>query len=77
MCKLKYIGHFMKKGASVFSDASRGRYHNHSEAISRLKDEVFGTESHRSDDKRNLISDRWNIENDVRKSFDRYVLNHG
>lgn len=77
MCKLRSIKHFIRRGASVFSDASRGQYHNHSDAITRLKEEVFNNESHRSDDKRNLMSDRWNIERDVRKSFDEYILSNG
>lgn len=77
MCNLRSIRYFIKRGASVFSDASRGQYHSQSDAIARLKEEVFGNESHRSDDKRNLMSDRWNIERDVRKSFDEYILSNG
>lgn len=77
MCKLRSIRHFIRRGASVLSDASRGQYRNHSDAITRLKDEVFSNDSNRSDDKKKLMSDRWNIERDVRKSFDEYLLSNG
>lgn len=77
MCIIKDIRHFIRNGALVFSDASRGKYRNHSEEVARLKDEIFSCESNRSDDKRNLVSDRWNIEKDVRKSYEEYVIKHG
>ena len=77
MCNLKNISRFLKNGAAVFSDASRGQYRNHSKEISKLREEIFGCNQQKSDDKKNLRADRVNIERDVRKSFDEYLLIHG
>lgn len=77
MCILKEVGRFIKNGASTFRDASQGHYKQDSDAISEIRKEILEKDRGRSDDKKNLIEDRKNIEGDVRKAFDEIVLSHG
>lgn len=77
MCILKEVGRFLKNGASTFRDASQGRYRQNSEAISEIRKEIFEKDRSRTDDKKNLMGDRKNVEGDVRKSFNEIVLNNG
>lgn len=77
MCVIKELSRFLKRGATTFHDASRGRYHEESEEILELRKEIFGKESRRSDDRQNVLKDRKAIEKDVRKSFDKLALKNG
>ena len=77
MCVIKELSRFIKKGTSTFRDASKGRYHKESKEIIELKEEMFGKESRRSDDRQNVLKDRKAIEKDVRKSFDKLALRNG
>lgn len=78
MCIFKEFGKFVRNGASVFSEASRGQYNRESQEVQSIKNEVFSKKYRSfSDDKRNLAKDRENVSNDIRKSFEELVLNNG
>lgn len=77
MCIFKEIGKFVKNGASVFNEASKGQYQRESEAVRSIKKEIFTKDDGSfSNDKRNLIKDRESVNNDIRKSFEKLVLNN-
>lgn len=77
MCILKEVGRFIKNGASTFRDASQGRYRQNSDAVSEIRKEIMEKDRDRTDDKKNLMEDRKNVEGDVRRSFEEIVLNNG
>lgn len=75
MCMLKRkVGSFIKRGAATFRKASKGQYKQNSEAISDIRKELFGRENERADDKKKLLGDRRNIEDDVRRAFDKLAI---
>lgn len=76
MCIVKDVAQFIKNGARVLRDSSRGEYKQESEIISRLKEELF-IESDKIDDKSKLKQDRKNIERDVREAWDKLKLSNG
>lgn len=76
MCIVKDVAQFIKNGARVLRDSSRGEYKQESEVISRLKEELF-IESGKMDDKSKLKQDRKNIERDVREAWDKLKLSNG
>lgn len=76
MCVVKDVAQFIKNGARVLRDSSRGEYKQESEVISRLKEELF-IESGKMDDKSKLKQDRKNIERDVREAWDKLKLSNG
>lgn len=76
MCIVKDVAQFIKNGARVLRDSSRGEYKQESEIISRLKEELF-IESGKMDDKSKLKQDRKNIERDVREAWDKLKLSNG
>ncbi|WP_289074338.1 hypothetical protein [uncultured Bacteroides sp.] len=76
MCIVKDVAQFIKNGARVLRDSSRGEYKQESEIISRLKEELF-IESDKMDDKSKLKQDRKNIERDVREAWDKLKLSNG
>ena len=77
MCILKEVGRFIKNGASTFRDASQGRYRQNSDAVSESRKEIMEKDRDRTDDKKNLMEDRKNVEGDVRRSFEEIILNNG
>ncbi|MBV3853174.1 hypothetical protein KSY24_05420 [Bacteroides thetaiotaomicron] len=77
MCILKEVGRFIKNGASTFRDASQGRYRQNSDAVSEIRKEIMEKDRDRTDDKKNLMEDRKNVEGDVRRSFEEIILNNG
>lgn len=77
MCILKEVGRFIKNGASTFRNASQGHYKQNSEAISEIRKEIMEKDRDRTDDKRNLIKDRKNVERDVGRAFHEMILNNG
>lgn len=77
MCILKEVGRFIKNGASTFRNASQGHYKQNSDAISEIRKEIMERDRDRTDDKRNLIKDRKNVEGDVRRAFHEIILNNG
>ncbi len=78
MCILKEIGKFVKNGASVFNEASKGQYNEQSEAVRSIKKEILKkTDGSFIDDKHNLAKDRENIKFDIHKSFKELVINNG
>lgn len=76
MCIVKDVAQFIKNGARVLRDSSRGEYKQESEVISQLKEELF-IESDKMDDKSKLKQDRKNIEKDVREAWDKLKLSNG
>lgn len=76
MCIVKDVAQFIKNGARVLRDSSRGEYKQESEIISQLKEELF-IESDKMDDKSKLKQDRKNIERDVREAWDKLKLSNG
>lgn len=76
MCIVKDVAQFIKNGARVLRDSSRGEYKQESEIISRLKEELF-IESDKMNDKSKLKQDRKNIERDVREAWDKLKLSNG
>ena len=76
MCIVKDVAQFIKNGARVLRDSSRGEYKQESEIISRLKEELF-IESDKMDDKSKLRQDRKNVEKDVRTAWDKLKLSNG
>ena len=77
MCILKEVGRFIKNGASTFRAASQGRYRQNSDAVSEIRKEIMEKDRDRTDDKKNLMEDRKNVEGDVRRSFEEIILNNG
>lgn len=62
-------------GFNVFGQASRGKYSGNSEYISELKNEMMKDTS-AADDIYNLRNDRKKVACDMRKSFDKLILDN-
>lgn len=77
MCMFKEFGRFVMRGVITFRSASRGQYRIETDDVNEIRKELFGIESHRSDDRRNLQRDRKTIERDVRMSFNKLTLQNG
>ena len=78
MCIFKEIGKFVKNGASVFNEASKGNYSRQSEAIRSIEKELFSKDDGSFvDDKRNLAKDRENVNRDIRNSYNKLQLHNG
>ncbi len=74
MITIRSFGCFFRQGATIFRDASKGRYSEESTAVDELRKEMFATDSKRSDDKSNLMRDRKAVEKDVRRAMTNYCL---
>ena len=76
MCIIKHIHRFITHGISVFRAASAGRYHEESESIKTLKEELMEPSSAHQDAKK-LREDRRRVGLDMRRSFNKLVLENG
>lgn len=73
MCIAKNVTRFLKNGANVLREASRGEYSRESEDVTRLKHEMFSV----SDDKTKLRKDKENVTRDVRNAWEKLKLTNG
>ena len=76
MCVVKSVVHFVKNGAKVLHDASRGEYREESDAITRMKEELF-VDSSAMNDKAKLNQDRKAVGEDVRRAWNKLTMNNG
>ena len=77
MRKIKRLFSFVINGQKIYYKASRGEYECKSDALRKIETDMFSRDSSFRADRMNLYSDRKMIERDVRKSFERIVLNNG
>ncbi len=77
MCMVRKIIGFMENGVMVFRAASHGEYRHESEAVSRLKEELFSSDMGSFEDKVRLKQDAKAIEKDVHGAWDKVKLIHG
>lgn len=76
MCIVKELVRFLENGSKVLRDASSGKYQKESEDITRLRQELFDTNSNQSD-RQKLKQDRNAIEKDVRKTWEKLKTSNG
>ncbi len=74
---IKSMIQFVANATYVFGRASKGQYHSDSEAIKELQREVLYGKSDRRNDAENLTNDRRNVAADIRKSFNKLVMENG
>jgi hypothetical protein len=74
---IKSMIQFVANATYVFGRASKGQYHSDSEAIKELEREVLYGKSDRRNDAENLTNDRRNVAADIRKSFNKLVMENG
>jgi hypothetical protein len=77
MCIFKSVERFIQNGADTFYYAAKGIYKDESNTVSELKEELFGQRKSREDDKKNLLNDRKQVEGDMRRAYDKIVLDNG
>lgn len=77
MCILKRMQEFAANGIRVFSKSSKGQYHDESDAVRKIKEEMMSGTSDRHRDLENRMRDRRNVEADIRKSFNKIILGNG
>lgn len=74
MCILKKMQEFTVNGIRVLSKSSKGQYHDESDAVKNIKEEMMSGTSDRHRDLENRMRDRRNVEADIRKSFNKIIL---
>jgi hypothetical protein len=67
----------MRNGANTFYYAAKGLYKDESSTVTEIRNEIFGKKKSRVDDKRNLYNDRKQVEADMRRAYDKTVLDNG
>ena len=76
MCILKKIQEFTANGMSVFRKASKGKF-KESDAVKNIKEEIMSNSSNRHIDIENRLRDRRNVEADIRRSYNKIILENG
>ncbi|APW31757.1 hypothetical protein BWX39_03325 [Prevotella intermedia ATCC 25611 = DSM 20706] len=76
MCIAKEIFDFALKGVKTFRQASLGNFNEESEEVKHLKEEIMNNSSSTSTDRQNLRSDQRAIYGDVRKTYNKIVIDN-
>ena len=64
-------------GMSVFRKASKGKFKEESDAVKNIKEEIMSNSSNRHIDIENRLRDRRNVEADIRRSYNKIILENG
>lgn len=74
---IKKIQEFAVNGMSVFRKASKGKFKEESDAVKNIKEEIMSNSSNRHIDIENRLRDRRNVEADIRRSYNKIILENG
>mgnify|MGYP003571253340 CR=1 FL=1 len=77
MCILDYVKEFVSCGWSTFRTSSKGKYNGESEAVGKIRREMFSQPSGRLNDVKNMQHDREMVGRDMRAGFNKIVLSNG
>lgn len=68
---------FTANGIRVFAQSSKGLYNGESDDVRKIKEEMMTGKSDRHRDLENRMRDKRNVEVDIRKSFNKIILENG
>ncbi|GHS92153.1 hypothetical protein FACS1894203_4230 [Bacteroidia bacterium] len=75
MCVIEKTRRFIKNGFSVFSEASHGGCVRESNEVEEMRAEILGRKTGSfSADRMNLYNDRKNVSSDVRRAYNKLIV---
>ena len=73
MCILKKYRNLLLMAFRILGKSFKGQFHNESDAVRSIKEEMMSGESDRRRDLEIRIHDRRSVEADIRKSFNKII----